>query len=256
MIANYHTHTWRCNHASGKESQYVDAAIQRGLKVLGFADHSPYFFPGDYYSRFRMRPGQLDDYIATVLALREEYRDRIDLHVGLELEYYPSFLPKLLDFLRDRPVEYLLLGQHFLGNEIGEHYSGNPTADESILRKYCHQAMDAMNTGLFTYFAHPDIINFTGNSRVYRHYMRQLCAEAKSCGMPVEINLLGLSESRNYPNALFWEIAGEQGCRAVLGCDAHSPKALSDFQTEQKALALAEQYGVQVLETVQLRPIR
>lgn len=256
MIANYHTHTWRCNHASGKEVQYVDAAVQRGLKILGFADHSPYFFSGDYYSRFRMWPRQLDDYISTILALREEYRGKIELHVGLELEYYPSYFPKLLDFLRDRPVEYLLLGQHFIGDEMGEHYSGNPTADESILRQYCRQTMDAMNTGLFTYLAHPDLLHFTGSSRVYRHYMRQLCAEANSCGIPVEINLLGLSESRHYPNGLFWEIAGEEGCQAVLGCDAHSPKALTDTATEEKALALAGRYGIPVLETVPLRPIR
>ena len=31
MIANYHTHTPRCNHAVGTEEEYVQAAIQRGL---------------------------------------------------------------------------------------------------------------------------------------------------------------------------------------------------------------------------------
>ena len=203
-----------------------------------------------------MRPGQLDDYVSTVLALRDENRDRLEIHLGLELEYYPAHLPQLLELLRDRPVEYLLLGQHFVGNEIGEHYSGNPTGDEAILKKYCHQAMDAMNTGLFTYFAHPDLIYFTGDSKVYRRFMHQVCAEAKSCGIPLEINLLGISGRRNYPNGLFWEIAGEEGCNAVLGCDAHAPKALTDLQPEQKALELAVRHGIRVLETVPLRPIR
>ena len=27
MLANYHTHTWRCNHASGAEEEYVQNAI-------------------------------------------------------------------------------------------------------------------------------------------------------------------------------------------------------------------------------------
>lgn len=54
MIANYHTHTPRCNHAQGSEQEYVDAALSAGLKILGFSDHTPYFFPGDYYSTFRM----------------------------------------------------------------------------------------------------------------------------------------------------------------------------------------------------------
>ncbi len=53
LTTNFHTHTTRCNHAVGEDRQYVEAAIKGGLKVLGFSDHSPYFFSGDYYSTFR-----------------------------------------------------------------------------------------------------------------------------------------------------------------------------------------------------------
>lgn len=41
MIANYHTHTWRCGHAFGDEREYVENAIVGGLKILGFSDHTP-----------------------------------------------------------------------------------------------------------------------------------------------------------------------------------------------------------------------
>ena len=30
MIANFHTHTSRCNHASGTDREYVEAAIEAG----------------------------------------------------------------------------------------------------------------------------------------------------------------------------------------------------------------------------------
>ena len=36
---NYHTHTTRCYHASGKDEEYVKAAIKAGIKELGFSDH-------------------------------------------------------------------------------------------------------------------------------------------------------------------------------------------------------------------------
>ena len=55
LTTNFHTHTTRCNHAAGEDRQYVEEAIKGGLKVLGFSDHSPYFFLGDYYSTFRMK---------------------------------------------------------------------------------------------------------------------------------------------------------------------------------------------------------
>ena len=36
MIANYHTHTWRCRHADGTEREYVERAIEGGLKFSVF----------------------------------------------------------------------------------------------------------------------------------------------------------------------------------------------------------------------------
>ena len=45
MIANYHTHTTRCNHAVGSEREYVEKAIELGFSELGFADHAPMPLP-------------------------------------------------------------------------------------------------------------------------------------------------------------------------------------------------------------------
>lgn len=71
MIANYHTHTWRCRHADGTEREYVERAIEGGLKILGFSDHSPYPFPDGYDSGMRMRLDQVEGYVDTVLALKK-----------------------------------------------------------------------------------------------------------------------------------------------------------------------------------------
>ena len=254
MIANYHTHTPRCNHAVGTEREYAENAIAAGLKILGFSDHSPYVFPGDYYSRFRMRPEQLPGYIDTVLALKEEYRDRLRIHLGLELEYYPAYLPDLLPMLRDTPIEYAIMGQHFVSNEVDGVYSGWAT-DRDVLKTYCHTVMAGMESGLYTYFAHPDLMNYVGSEKIYRQYMGEVCRTAKSCGMPLEINLLGISEGKHYPNWHFWEIAAEEGCSVILGRDAHDPAAFFGKEAEDLALRKVKELGLQLLETVELRPI-
>ena len=77
MIANYHTHTPRCNHAFNPEIEYVQTAIDCGFQILGFSDHTPQFFPGEYYSRVRMRPELLQDYMDTVLDLKQQFADKI-----------------------------------------------------------------------------------------------------------------------------------------------------------------------------------
>lgn len=256
MIANYHTHTWRCNHAIGREEDYVRNAIDRGFEILGFSDHTPYLFPEGYYSNFRMLPDQLKGYCRTVRQLQERYTDQIQIPLGLEVEYYPGFFPKLLPMLQEAGIEYMLLGQHFVGDEINEHYSGRPTADVSILKKYCGQARDAMQTGLFTYLAHPDLIHFKGDEIIYREQMRGVCQEARSCGIPLELNMLGSWSGRHYPNRLFWELAAEEGCDVILGCDAHAPEHLLKTETEQQLLEMISCYGLHLLEKVPLRPIK
>jgi len=255
MIANFHTHTPRCGHAVGTEEEYVQHALQRGLNTLGFSDHTPYLFPGDYYSNFRMRPEALPAYVDTVRGLKKQHQGRLDIHLGVEAEYYPAFFKDTLALLRENGVEYLLLGQHCYWNEWDGKFSGTPTADETDIKQYCHITMEAMNTGLFTYFAHPDMFRFVGEDSVYTPYMHRLCREAKSCGMPLEINLLGIEEQRHYPRRRFWEIAAEEGCSVVIGCDAHRPEALSVTAPEQQALVLIEELGLTLLPAAELRSI-
>lgn len=255
VIANYHTHTPRCNHAVGGEREYIERALHAGLRILGFSDHSPCPFPGDYHSWYRMAISELDDYVSAVLALRREYAGRIEIPLGLELEYYPGRIPELLPILRDQPIDYLLLGQHFIGDEIGEPYCGAPTDDISVLERYCDQVIEGMQTGMFTYLAHPDLIHYIGDDKKYALHLRRVCREAKACGLPLEWNLLGMAKKRNYPNARFWEIAVEEGCDCVLGRDAHDPHSLEDSVTLLAAVDRICGLGLKLLETVSLRKI-
>ena len=92
MLHNYHTHTTRCNHANNSEREYIEIAIQKGMKTLGFSDHAPYLFPfKDYYSSFRMRVDELEEYADTIRSLAKEYEKDIRILCGFELEYYPDY---------------------------------------------------------------------------------------------------------------------------------------------------------------------
>ena len=255
MIANYHTHTPRCNHAEGTEEEYVQAAQKAGMQILGFSDHTPYLFAGDYYSNFRMRPELLPDYVSTVNDLKQKYAGRLEIHVGLEAEYYPAYFPQTLDYLRQEGVEYLLLGQHFVGNEPVGQFSVRETEDPAILESYVRQCIEAMETGVYTYIAHPDILNFVGPDDTYAQWMRTLIREAKNCGVYLEFNQLGFVDKRNYPNRKFLELVAEENMPMVMGCDAHQPEALCNTHAQQTITALLEAYGIPILETVPLRHI-
>ncbi len=255
MLANYHTHTWRCNHARGDERSYVEQAIAAGIRVLGFSDHGPCPFPDGHNSWFRMSVAACPEYFATVRQLRKEYAGRIDIHAGVELEYYPAIFPAQLELLRQQGCEYMLLGQHYLHNEEDNIYSGELTDDPARLIQYVDQAIEGMATGYFTYLAHPDLIHFRGDKSTYLFHMRRLCRAARELNVPLELNLLGLYERRNYPTAVFWELAAEEGNRTVLGCDAHCPEALNRPETEAAGRRFLARLGLQPEESVPLIPL-
>lgn len=252
MIANYHTHTWRCNHAKGTEREYVEQAIAGGMKILGFADHTPYPFPDGHNSSHRMFVHQTEDYFRTLTDLKREYASQIDIHIGVEAEYYPAYFHLLTEFLKDYPCEYMLLGQHFLENEDTNEHASRIPPDPQVLHRYVNQVLEAVSTRQFLYIAHPDMVKWTGDPDVYRQEMTRLCIGAKEQNCPVEINLLGVYEHRNYPCPAFWEVASEVGNDVVIGCDAHVPEALNRPETEKEALEIIANYNLRYLPTLPL----
>lgn len=255
MIANYHTHTWRCHHAGGTERQYIESAIAAGIKTLGFSDHTPYPFRGSYYSNYRMYVHQAEDYFRTLTDLKAEYADQIQIRIGVEAEYYPDLFGDLLVLLRQYPCEYMLMGQHFVGNEENDHYVYVPSADPVLLKRYVDQVLEGLETGLFTYLAHPDLFTWRGDEQTYRREMERLCLRVKELGYVVEYNLLGHYDHRNYPTEAFWHIAAQVGNTVILGIDGHKPEALDRPQTEQEALRFLRGLGIQPIETIDLKSI-
>lgn len=256
MISNFHTHTHRCRHATGTEEEYIARALEGGFRTLGFSDHSPYWFDSDFYSDFRMFREQLPDYAATVLALKEKYAGTIEIRLGLETEYYPRLFPELLRHLRDYPFDYLLLGQHYVDHEVNQCYLGAMrTADPNFLETYCNQVIDAVYTGSFSCFAHPDIFGFTGDEKIYRKQMGRVCRAAKQCGIPLEINFLGLRTGRHYPDERLLAVAAEEGNKVIFGSDAHTAKDVWDPETEERALGLVKTYGLELVSDFQMRGI-
>ena len=98
---SFHNHTWRCNHATGTEREYVENAVKHGMTVLGFSDHSPYVFEGDYYSGFRMKPDQIlvSDNIA-VLAL-----------VGRHMAFHSGSSGKIFQTLGEKKINVRMISQ-------------------------------------------------------------------------------------------------------------------------------------------------
>lgn len=248
MLANYHTHTTRCKHAQGEDREYVEAAIRAGMKVLGFSDHCPWVFDNGYVSHIRMTPKELDGYFSAMEALKKEYAKDIVIYAGFESEYIPELMDSQNELLQDYPVDYMILGEHFLGKEFTSPYTGHPTEDEAMLQRYVDLVIEGLETGKYLYVAHPDLINYVGPKEAYERHILRLCRYLKEKDIPVEINQLGFKDQRHYPSERFLKIAQKVGNSAIIGVDAHSPSMLERHAEQEACRRLASKYSLPIVD--------
>lgn len=254
MKYNYHTHTARCHHALGTDRDYVIHAIQNGYDEIGFSDHAPYIFPSGHASNFRMELDKAQDYVDSINALKEEFKNDISIKLGFETEYYPALFKTEHKFLKSLGYDYLILGQHFTDNEYESYsrYSGSQTDSVEVLDKYISQVIEGAKTNLFTYVCHPDLINFIGDRKLYVEKMTDMVKQLKAIDIPLEFNFLGFCDKRQYPNNDFWQIVKEQGCRVVIGLDAHDPNVYDDSENLSLALQQLSDLGITPEKEIEL----
>jgi histidinol-phosphatase (PHP family) len=109
VLGNYHTHSRWCD-GQGEIAEVIEAAIEAGLAQVGITSHAPVPFPATY----ALPLANLRAYREEVLRLREVYRGRIDVLLGLELDA----LPELRDFngraILDLGFDFAVGSVHFL----------------------------------------------------------------------------------------------------------------------------------------------
>ena len=99
--SNLHTHT---TFSDGKNTprETVEEAMRRNMLSIGFSDHS--FTPND--PSYCMHLPKYEEYAREILALKEEFADRIPVYLGMEIDYY-SEIPKI-------PLDYKIASIHYI----------------------------------------------------------------------------------------------------------------------------------------------
>lgn len=248
---NYHTHTYRCLHASGNDEDYVKAAIKAGIKILGFSDHTPWNYNSNFIPYMRMRYNDINDYVQSLSRLKEKYKDQIQILIGLEVEYFPYYMDNLIQMVNMYNIDYLILGNHYeLSDEYGI-YFGNTLSKEK-LKRYVDLCIEGLETGYFSYLAHPDLARYKDNDDYYKEQMERLCRKAKELDIPLEFNLLGYNGKRHYPSDKFFTIASKINNKVIIGYDAHIPYQLENTDSYNQARQYLEQLNVEIVDEIRL----
>lgn len=109
MLSNYHTHSHYCD-GQGELRDYVEYALGHNFCALGFSGHAPVPFA----NTFAIKDEEYEAYCREVRQLQQEYAGRIELKLGLEIDYIPGVLDDFSDFIRRGGLDYFIGSVHLL----------------------------------------------------------------------------------------------------------------------------------------------
>ena len=257
MKTNYHTHTTRCMHAVGDDEDYVRSAIKGGFQELGFSDHGPWKYHTDFVSDIRMLPEDLPEYIESIRALKEKYRNQISIKIGLEYEYFPEYIHWLKEIIKEYRLDYILFGNHHYHTDEKFPYFGHHTTNRDMLDLYEESTIEGMESGLFAYLAHPDLFmrSYPEFDKHCISVSRHICRAAARLHIPLEYNIgyVAINEARGittYPCPQFWHIAANEGCTAIIGLDAHNNLDLENPTNYDRACQELNALKMPVIDTI------
>lgn len=235
---NLHTHSFYCGHGEGEIKDYADYADEKHFDILGFSEHCP--FPDDLFHSTRMAYNAMGRYLDDVDRARSEHKAII--LKGFECDYLPKYRSYFED-LKEK-VDYLIAGTHFMISDDG---ISNPF-DGSMRKKdlfiYASSTIKAMESGLFSFFCHPDVfLSHYPFDEDAKAVSKDIIALAKEMDMPLEVNANGIAKADlehidfyRYPRMEFFALVKAAGVKCVKSSDAHKvvnldkySKVLDDF---------------------------
>lgn len=244
-FADLHNHTKRCNHANGECKDYVEMAIERGISTLGFSCHAPMNFD----EKYRMALSEVDDYINEILALKDEYSDRIDIKIGFEVDYIDK-KPFLLESqILNAKVDYLIGSVHFLNDWGFDNPAFIGSYDnkdmDSLWREYLCAIANMAQSKYFDIVGHFDLLKIFNNppSNALKSDIIKTLESIKDNNLVLEINAAGLNKPicEIYPSKDILKLAYKMEIPISFASDAHTPQNVGIHK--EKMLNLARKIG-------------
>ena len=227
--ANWHTHTFRCKHASGDAEDYARTAVAAGLTTLGMSDHAP--LPEGAWPDYRMDPAELAGYVEAVRAAQAQFPD-LTVRLGLECDWSPAWDAWYQHLQEEFGFDYLIVGCHATPWRGGWIDSFGDLTDADRIGAYADYCVAVMESGRFAALTHPDVLGVSLATWTPAHTeaARRIARAAKATGTALELNSNGFRKPQpwgraSYPWRPFWDtVAEEGGVRVIVSSDAHRPE--------------------------------
>ena len=260
-LSSYHTHS---KYSDGKNTleEMVQSAIEKGCKEIGFSDHAPMIFDCGW----SMRQEQVESYKKEVTALKEKYKDKIKIYLGIEQDYFST------------PAEgydYIIGSVHFILKD-GEYLPNDLSADamkEFVDRcyggdvyAYCEDyfklVKDVYNKTKCQIIGHFDLVTKFNevlpmvdiNHPRYKKAVEDALDTLLKTDAIFEVNIGAISRGYRtspYPDDRTLDIIGKSGKPFVITSDTHNAETVTfNFDKEKDKLDKKDYKYIKSLEEI------
>ena len=262
-LTNYHSHTLYCDGRAAMED-FIRFALDRGFTSYGISSHAPLPFP----THWTMEWDRMEDYLSEFRRMKEKYAGRIELAVGLEIDYLNEESNPAASRFRELPLDYRIGSVHMLYDDKGEVVDIDVSADvfrdvvnrhfagdlPRVVSLYYEKLSRMVEAGGFDIVGHADKIHY--NATAYHPglldetwYDELVCGffrQVAEKGYIVEINTKAYdSLGTFYPNRRYFSLLKQLGVRVQVNSDSHYPERIDSGRPE--ALAALRQSGFQTV---------
>ena len=252
---NYHSHT-QYSDGKGAAELYVQSAIEHQMYAYGFSCHSPVPFN----SGWNMKYENLLEYIHTVNRLKEKYKDKIKIFLGMEIDYIKN-ITGIKNFAH-LGLDYTIGGIHFLGffedGKAWDYDGGKPLYEKGLnelfggdikrlVKYYYEQVNDMVVNEKPDVIAHLDLIKkynkgnyfFDETEKWYRDLVFETLKVIARSNSIVEINTRGVLKGLDhefYPSNFIIEKCKELKINVCMNADTHKPQDVMALLPDVKKL--------------------
>lgn len=254
MRRDGHIHTPYCPHGTKDTLEsYINKAISENFNTITFTEHAP--LPKNFVDTTPDKDSGMDhallmDYFKELQELKNKYLDRIEIFVGLEIDYILGYENETRDFLNKYGhfLDDAILSVHFLpfdniytcidfSPETFLEFCEQVGSIEKVYNLYYDTVRSSIDADLGPYkpkrIGHPTLIHkfqlAHGEIIDDTQQIQQLLQYMKKAGYELDVNSAGISKAfckEPYPPFDMISYAKSIELPMVFGSDAHSVKDL------------------------------
>ena len=243
--ADVHMHTNFSHDSESSPEQMVEGAIKKGLQIVCFTDHYDKDIT-DWGAEDIFEP---EKYFQKMTQVRELYKDKIDIRIGVELGLQPYLGEYYKEFVKKYPFDFVIGSVHSVyGSDVASRKIFQGRTDEEVYRLIFEiMAENIRAFDDFDVFGHIDYVVRYGAGQEkdysYQKYSDEIDTVLRLLiekGKGIELNTAGLKYglpfAHPHPDILkrYRELGGEL---ITVGADGHRPEHIAyDFHKALECL--------------------